>query len=243
MCRRRRRARAHAVARDGVREHRADLRCRPRRSGAASWPSSCAPARRGAACRRRSSPSRPAPDGCVAVRKTLFSYPRADSIGRRPKGSSFSTGSLQIKDFTKRYAGLELRTIESYARGNDPGCCPTYQRTSYWRFDTAKRPLPHVPHEARAPAARPRGARAAGASVELAELAPDLDGDVVDGQREGRLGLGRLDRDRLGVEVLDEPVGDRGAQALERLVGALRGDERRDLADAGVVDRCPRGGR
>jgi len=75
--------------------------------------------------------------GCVAVRRTLFSYPRADSIGRRPKGSSFSTGSLRIKDFTKRYAGLELRTIESYARGNDPGCCPTWQRTSLWRFDTA----------------------------------------------------------------------------------------------------------
>ena len=77
-------------------------------------------------------------DGCVAVRRTLFSYPRGDSIGRRPKGSSFSTGSLQIKDFTKRYGGLELRTIESYARGGDPGCCPTYERTTYWRFDRAK---------------------------------------------------------------------------------------------------------
>jgi hypothetical protein len=76
--------------------------------------------------------------GCVAVRRTLFSYPRADSIGRRPRGSSFSTGSLQIKDYTKRYPGLELRTIESYARGNDPGCCPTYERTSDWRFDAAQ---------------------------------------------------------------------------------------------------------
>jgi hypothetical protein len=80
---------------------------------------------------------KPGPDGCVAVRRTLFSYPRADSIGRRPKGSSFASGSLQIKDFTKRYPGLELRTIESYARGNDPGCCPTYERTSLWRFDQA----------------------------------------------------------------------------------------------------------
>ena len=77
-------------------------------------------------------------DGCVAVRRTLFSYPRADSVGRRPKGSSFATGSLQIKDFTKRYAGRELRTIESYARGTDPGCCPTYQRTTSWRFDRAR---------------------------------------------------------------------------------------------------------
>ena len=75
--------------------------------------------------------------GCVAVRRTLFSYPRGDSIGRRPKGSYFSTGSLVVKDFTKRFGGLELRTMESYARANDPGCCPTWRRTSLWRFDKA----------------------------------------------------------------------------------------------------------
>ena len=76
-------------------------------------------------------------NGCVAVRRTLFSYPRPETIGRRPRGTSFSTGSLQIRNFTPRYAGLELRTIESYARGTDPGCCPTWQRTTYWRFDKA----------------------------------------------------------------------------------------------------------
>jgi len=77
-------------------------------------------------------------DGCVAVRRTLFSYPRADSIGRRPRGTSFSTGSLRIGNFSRRYAGLELRTIESYARAGDPGCCPTWERTTYWRFDTGR---------------------------------------------------------------------------------------------------------
>jgi hypothetical protein len=76
-------------------------------------------------------------DGCVAVRKTLFSYPRPDSIGRRPRGASFATGSVQLRDFTKRWRGLELRTFESYARGGDPGCCPTYERTTLWRFDRA----------------------------------------------------------------------------------------------------------
>ena len=76
--------------------------------------------------------------GCVAVRRTLFSYPRPATIGRRPRGASFSSGSLQIRNFSSRHAGLELRTIESYARGNDPGCCPTWQRTTYWRFDTAR---------------------------------------------------------------------------------------------------------
>jgi hypothetical protein len=80
---------------------------------------------------------RPGADGCVAVRRTLFSYPRRDSTGPYPRGGSFSTGSLQIRDFTKRFRGLELRTYESYARGDDPGCCPTWQRTTYWRFDRA----------------------------------------------------------------------------------------------------------
>ena len=80
---------------------------------------------------------RPAAGGCVAVRRTLFSYPRGDSIGRRPRGSSFSSGSLQIKDYARSRPGLELRTIESYARGGDPGCCPTWERTSYWLFDRA----------------------------------------------------------------------------------------------------------
>ncbi len=80
---------------------------------------------------------RAAEGSCVAVRKTLFSYPRKDSVGRHPRGSHFATGSLQIKDFTTRFGGLELRTIETYARGNDPGCCPTWERTSHWRFDRA----------------------------------------------------------------------------------------------------------
>lgn len=73
--------------------------------------------------------------GCVAVRKTLFSYPQPQTIGKRPRGTSFSTGGLVVKNFTSRYPGLELRTMESYVRGNDPGCCPSYERTTYWRFD------------------------------------------------------------------------------------------------------------
>jgi hypothetical protein len=80
---------------------------------------------------------KPGADGCVAVRRTLFSYPRKDSTGPLPRGGSFSTGSLQVRDFTKRFGGLELRTYESYARGDDPGCCPTWERTSYWHFDRA----------------------------------------------------------------------------------------------------------
>ena len=81
---------------------------------------------------------RAGPDGCVAVRKTLFSYPTAATIGSRPKGTSFSSGSILLRDFSKRFSGRELRTFESYARGTDPGCCPSYSRTTFWRYVKAR---------------------------------------------------------------------------------------------------------
>jgi hypothetical protein len=73
-------------------------------------------------------------DGCVAVRKTLFSYPRPASIGPRPKGTTFSTGSLAVHDFSATFPGPELRTTEFYARAADPGCCPSFRRVTFWRY-------------------------------------------------------------------------------------------------------------
>src|SRR3954452_11551244 len=70
----------------------------------------------------------------------------------------------------------------------------------------------------------------------LLELPPDGDGGLVHRQRDRRLGLGRLDHHRVHVEVVQQPVGDRRGQALERPVGALLRDERRQLADLAVVD-------
>ena len=72
--------------------------------------------------------------GCVAVQKTLFSYPRPATIGRRPKGTAFATGYLNIHDYDKGIKGLELRTIETYSRPTDPGCCPSFRRATFWRF-------------------------------------------------------------------------------------------------------------
>jgi hypothetical protein len=81
---------------------------------------------------------RAGPGGCVAVARTLFSYPRPDSIGRRPKGTSFATGDLRIRDFAPGMPGLELRTRETYARATDAGCCPSYSRVTSWRFVAAR---------------------------------------------------------------------------------------------------------
>lgn len=73
-------------------------------------------------------------DGCAAVQKTLFSYPRPDTIGRRPKNTSLRSGSVAIANFDKTRKGLELRTDETYSRPTDPGCCPTWQRLTTWTY-------------------------------------------------------------------------------------------------------------
>jgi hypothetical protein len=73
-------------------------------------------------------------NGCIAVQKTLFSYPRPATIGKRPKGTAFATGYLSIHDYDKGIRGLELRTIETYSRPTDPGCCPSYRRVTFWRY-------------------------------------------------------------------------------------------------------------
>src|ERR1039458_4643754 len=70
----------------------------------------------------------------------------------------------------------------------------------------------------------------------LRQLAPDLHRDLLDRQGDRRLGLRGLDPDRLGTEVLDDPIGDDRAQALERLVVALLRDQRDELADLTVID-------
>ena len=76
-------------------------------------------------------------DGCIAVQRTLFSYPRPETIGRRPKGTAFRTGYLAIGNFDRSRRGLELRTDETYSRPTDPGCCPSYRRVTRWRFVAA----------------------------------------------------------------------------------------------------------
>src|SRR3954468_666376 len=66
-------------------------------------------------------------------------------------------------------------------------------------------------------------------------FAPHLDRDLLDAERDRRLGLRRLDPDALELVVGQQPLGDRGAQALEGAVRALLGDQRDQLADLGVV--------
>ena len=59
---------------------------------------------------------------------------------------------------------------------------------------------------------------------------------AVSRKRDRRLRLGGLDRHGLGAELRRQAIGDDGAQAFQRPVRALLGDERDLLADLAVVD-------
>ena len=65
----------------------------------------------------------------------------------------------------------------------------------------------------------------------------DLDRDLLDAQRQRRLGLRGADPDRLAAEALDQPLADHLAEPLEGPVAALGRGQRDDVADLGVVDR------
>ena len=51
---------------------------------------------------------------------------------------TFAGGALAVGDFSPRLHGLELRTTDTYARPADPGCCPSYRRVTYWRYDVGR---------------------------------------------------------------------------------------------------------
>lgn len=77
-------------------------------------------------------------DDCIAVQKTLFSYPQPETIGRRPKGTAFRTGFIALRNFDKTRKGLELRTDETYSRPMDPGCCPSFRRVTTWAYASGR---------------------------------------------------------------------------------------------------------
>ena len=99
-----------------------------------------------------------------------------------------------------------------------------------------RRPAATAVSRSKAVSGRRRSPRAPVSLVVAAALAPDLDAHLVDGQRDRRLGLGGLDPHLVGGVLVQQAVGDGRAQALQRLVGALLGDERDGVADLAVVD-------
>ena len=71
----------------------------------------------------------------------------------------------------------------------------------------------------------------------LLGFAPDLNRDLLHAQRDRWLRLGRLHPYALQLVVTEQPVRHHAAQPLKRLVGALLGNQRDQLANLRVVDR------
>lgn len=78
---------------------------------------------------------RDGPDGCATVRR-LFSFGPAKARTRKPRGASyFTVGTLRARSLRRDYPGKELQYSESWYRGGDPGCCPTWSSTISLRYD------------------------------------------------------------------------------------------------------------
>jgi hypothetical protein len=75
---------------------------------------------------------------CPRVR-TLFRYPSARTRGRVPRGAAYHDSySVRLRDFSKRFAGKEIRLTESYVDRNDPFCCPSFKRTTFFGYSVGK---------------------------------------------------------------------------------------------------------
>jgi hypothetical protein len=70
--------------------------------------------------------------GCPRLR-TLFAFPdRAFPLPRPRRGTEAGSFSATPRVVRGR---LEIRTIEGLYRRRDAGCCPSFTRTSDWRYD------------------------------------------------------------------------------------------------------------
>jgi hypothetical protein len=67
--------------------------------------------------------------------KILFLYPSKSTLGRIPRrAAGRDSWSATLRDFTRRHRGKEIRLTETYVDRNDPFCCPSFERVSYFRF-------------------------------------------------------------------------------------------------------------
>jgi hypothetical protein len=86
---------------------------------------------------RYSPPARIACHGARVHR--LFRYPSRATLGRIPRGAvGHDSFSALLGDYEKRYAGKEIRVIETYVDHDDAFCCPSFRRITNFRFSRAR---------------------------------------------------------------------------------------------------------
>jgi hypothetical protein len=55
---------------------------------------------------------------------------------RHPRGANALTDfEIAVKDFSRRYRGKEVRLLEGWAKPTDALCCPSFEKTSLYRYD------------------------------------------------------------------------------------------------------------
>ena len=76
--------------------------------------------------------------GCPSAR-TLFRYPSRRTLGKIPRGARYRDSyGARLRDFTKRYPGEEIGLTETYVDRNDPFCCPSFERTTYFGYSRGR---------------------------------------------------------------------------------------------------------
>ena len=79
------------------------------------------------------------PQGCPPGVERLWSYPSRSTLGRVPRGASgHDSWSPTLRDFSRHFKGKEIRLRETYVDRNDAFCCPSFARTTFFRFNRAK---------------------------------------------------------------------------------------------------------
>jgi hypothetical protein len=73
-------------------------------------------------------------NGCPKA-ESLFRYPSRAPDGKPPRGAVARTSwDSEVRDYTHRFPGKEVRVLELFVDRDDPYCCPTFLRTTYFRL-------------------------------------------------------------------------------------------------------------
>jgi hypothetical protein len=74
-------------------------------------------------------------DGNCARAETLFRYPSKATAAKAPPGAlARTTWDAEVRDYARRYRGKEVRLLELFVDRDDPYCCPTFLRTTFFRL-------------------------------------------------------------------------------------------------------------
>ena len=79
---------------------------------------------------------RPAPT-CAAAHN-LFKYSSRHPTHRPPGTVAMADFVASVRDFTRRFPGKELRLSEGWVTRSDALCCPTFEKTSFYRYVKAR---------------------------------------------------------------------------------------------------------